>query len=760
MASDNTAALTPRDQVSIAEAQALARRAKAAQLVLAELSQAQIDGLVDAMAAAALAEAEPLARLACEETGYGVVADKVQKNLFAARDVHAFIRPMITVGVVARHEARRVVDIAEPFGVVAGIVPSTNPTSTAIYKLLISIKARCAVVLSPHPAAARCITRTAQIMTDAASRAGLPDGAIGWMSTVSLEGTQALMRAREVAVILATGGMGLVRAAYSAGKPAYGVGPGNAPCYVEASADIAKAADDILAGKCFDNGVLCSSPNSVVVDRAVAPALRAAFQAGGGHFLSVAETARLAAALVTPGRLPNPAFVGKSAVHIAAEVGIPLPAGTRALIAPLGGVGRDHPLSIEKLCPVLSYYEVADWREGCERSRQILRYGGMGHTMSIHSRNDQIILEFGLHKPAYRICVNTPTTHGAIGLTTGLDPAMTLGCGGYGGNITSDNISPRHLLNIKRLAYELRPRPGRAATRATAPGRDDGGRSGRGPRPAAGATPLGSRTGAGASRQRLDRPLSGDARRARAGRSRGCTAGRTAPPVHLRRRRPHGAPHRRAARRRAAHHRHAGSARCRCHRRRDPVDRRSYHITAASACICSTTSGTGPGLTRATRACYGHPSRRHATTPFLLARASALRGLRGQPAASRRHSTGPPFPHRRSRTCADAGRSDGHAHCHGRSRLRARPRRSRAGPPARCPGRLRPGARHPDGRARRGPFRAATERGARFAHRPHQRPRTVGARARRRLHRDGLRAGHHRHPALAAAGRGGRRAGP
>ncbi|MEP7117872.1 MAG: aldehyde dehydrogenase family protein, partial [Acidobacteriota bacterium] len=463
MASDTNAALTPSDLASAAEAQSLAKRAQAAQRILAELSQIQIDAIVAAMAGAALAEAEPLARLACDETGFGVAADKLQKNLFAARDVHAFIRPMKTVGVVARHEDRRVIEIAEPFGVVAAIVPSTNPTSTAIYKLLISIKARCAVVLSPHPSAARCITRTAALMNDAGRRAGLPDGAIGWMTTVSLHGTQALMRAREVAVILATGGMGLVRAAYSAGKPAYGVGPGNAPCYVEASADVAKAADDILAGKSFDNGVLCSSPNSVIADRAIATALREAFVAGGGAFLSATDTARLAAALVLPTRLPNPAFVGKSALHIAAQVGIAVPPGTRALIAPLAGVGRDYPLSIEKLCPVLSYYEVADWREGCERAKQVLQYGGMGHTMSIHSRNDAVILEFGLHKPAYRICVNTPTTHGSIGLTTGLDPAMTLGCGGYGGNITSDNITPRHLLNIKRVAYELRPRPGRVA---------------------------------------------------------------------------------------------------------------------------------------------------------------------------------------------------------------------------------------------------------------------------------------------------------
>jgi acetaldehyde dehydrogenase (acetylating) len=277
------------------------------------------------------------------------------------------------------------------------------------------------------------------------------------MKTVTLEGTQELMKTREVAVILATGGMGLVRAAYSAGKPAYGVGPGNAPCYIERSADLRKAARDIMIGKTFDHGVLCSSPNSVVVDESVSEESRREFQALGAYFMNEAEMQALAKGLVTPQRLPNPALVGKSAAFIAEKVGIQIPAGTHALIAPLSGVGRDYPLSIEKLAPILSWYVVSDWRVGCERCIEILRYGGMGHTMSIHSQNEEVILQFGLRKPAFRICVNTPTTHGSIGLTTGLDPAMTLGCGGWGGNITSDNISPRHLLNIKRLAYEVRP---------------------------------------------------------------------------------------------------------------------------------------------------------------------------------------------------------------------------------------------------------------------------------------------------------------
>jgi acetaldehyde dehydrogenase (acetylating) len=481
-------AQTDRDLASIAEARALARRARQAWLELAEFSQERIDAIVDAMAAAATAQAETFARLAVEETGYGVFEDKIQKNLFASQKVYNFIRPMKTVGVIARHEDKRVIEIAEPFGVVAAVVPSTNPTSTAIYKILISLKARCTIVLSPHPSAVKCISCVAQVMDEAARRAGAPAGSINWMSTVTLEGTQELMKLREVSVILATGGMGLVRAAYSAGKPAYGVGPGNAPAFIERTANVKKAVRDVVTGKTFDNGVLCSSENSVVVDEPIAEEAKREFQAQGGYFMNKAEMDALARVLVTPQRLPNPALVGKLATVIAEKCGISVPADTRLLIAPLEGVGRDYPLSIEKLCPVLSFYVVRDWREGCERCKQILRYGGMGHTMSIHSQNDEIILEFGLKKPAFRIAVNSPTTFGSIGLTTGLDPAMTLGCGGYGGNITSDNISPRHLLNIKRLAYEITPVANRFERAAAA-------RTGIGAGAGAGAPPASSATG-------------------------------------------------------------------------------------------------------------------------------------------------------------------------------------------------------------------------------------------------------------------------
>jgi acetaldehyde dehydrogenase (acetylating) len=279
MAVQSAAPQSDKDLVSISQARTLARAAREAQTRLAELSQEQIDAIVAAMADAVTPHAEALAQLAVDETGYGVVADKIQKNLFSSRRVHEFIAPMRTVGVINRMDDKKIVEIAEPFGVVAAVVPSTNPTSTAIYKVLIALKARCAIIISPHPAAVRCITRTVEIMAEAATRAGAPAGSIGWMTAVTLEGTQELMKHRDVAVILATGGMGLVRAAYSAGKPAYGVGPGNAPAYIERSADIRKAVRDIITGKTFDNGVLCSSENSVVVDEAIAEEVRREFVA-------------------------------------------------------------------------------------------------------------------------------------------------------------------------------------------------------------------------------------------------------------------------------------------------------------------------------------------------------------------------------------------------------------------------------------------------------------------------------------------------
>ena len=458
-------ALTDTDLLSVQQARQLAGRAKAAQKLMAEFTQQQVDSVVAAMAEASRQDAERLARLAQEETGFGNVKDKTTKNLFCSVDIYEFIKPMRTVGILREDPVRRVVEIAEPMGVVAAIIPSTNPTSTAINKALISIKARNACVMSPHPAAQKCILETTRVLHRAAVAAGLPPDALSCLTEVSLEGTQELMRCRDTGVILATGGIGLVRAAYSSGKPAYGVGPGNVPAYIEKTADVPKAVAHVIAGKTFDFGTLCSSEQAMVCDEPIKDQVMAEVRKNGGYFLSEAEVAAVSRLVVTPERLANPAIVGKPATFIAERAGIKVPPDTRVLVAPLTGVGRDFPLSIEKLSPVLAFYVVKDWHEGCERCLQLLRYGGTGHTLGIHSHDDAVIREFAFKKPVFRIIANTQTSLGATGYTTGLAPSMSLGCGAYAGNITSDNITPLHLINVKRLAYEL-PREQRGAASA------------------------------------------------------------------------------------------------------------------------------------------------------------------------------------------------------------------------------------------------------------------------------------------------------
>ena len=455
-------AIQDKDLQSVQQARTLAARAAQAQRALAGFTQEQVDRIVDSMAAAARGEAHRLAQLAHEETRFGNVPDKTKKNLFSAVDVHAYIRPLKTVGILREDTGRRVVEIAEPMGVVAAVIPSTNPTSTAIFKALIAIKSRNAIVMSPHPSAASCIAETARCMKQAGVSAGLPEDAVGCMTEVTVEGTQELMRCRDTGVVLATGGIGLVRAAYSSGKPAYGVGPGNVPAYIEKTADVPKAVRDVIDGKTFDYGTLCSSEQALICDEPIRDQVIEEVRRNGGYFLNEAEAAAVARTVVTPQRLANPEIVGRPATYIADRAGIRVPPETRVLVAPLAGVGRDFPLSIEKLCPVLAFYVVKDWHEGCERCLQLLRYGGTGHTLGIHSRDDAVIREFALRKPVFRIVANTQTSMGATGYTTGLAPSMSLGCGAYAGNITSDNITPLHLLNIKRLAYELPRGTGRA----------------------------------------------------------------------------------------------------------------------------------------------------------------------------------------------------------------------------------------------------------------------------------------------------------
>jgi acetaldehyde dehydrogenase (acetylating) len=444
-----------KDLISVQQARDLVESAAKAQAEIAGFDQVKIDRICEAMSRAALREAARLGAIAVEETGFGIPDDKREKNRFAAEDVWNYFRGLRTVGVVS--ESKDVVEIASPRGVVAAIVPSTNPTSTAIFKILIAIKSRNAVVLSPHPSAARCINESARVMREAAVKEGLPADAIGCMTTSTIEGTEALMKHKQTAVILATGGIGLVRAAYSSGKPAFGVGPGNVPVFLERTADVPKAVQDILTGKTFDNGTICASEQAVVCDAPIEKAVRDQFKAQGGHFLSAAEADQLGKVVVTPQRSLNPAIVGKSVEVIAKMAGLSVPQGTRCLMADVGGVGRDFPLSIEKLSPILAFYVVDGSSRGAERCQEVLRYGGMGHTAGVHTRSREGAVRFGSEVPASRITVNTPTTHGAIGFSTALPPSMTLGCGSWGGNVTSDNVSPLHLLDIKRVAFETRP---------------------------------------------------------------------------------------------------------------------------------------------------------------------------------------------------------------------------------------------------------------------------------------------------------------
>lgn len=459
-----------KDLISVQQARDLVEAAYRAQAELARFDQAKIDHICEAMSQAALRESPRVAALAVEETGYGVAADKQEKNRFAAEDVWNYFKGLRTVGVVS--ETKDIVEIASPRGVVAGIIPSTNPTSTAIFKILIAIKSRNAIVLSPHPSAARCINETVKAMREAGVKAGLPAEAIGCMTTATIEGTEALMKHKMTAVILATGGIGLVRAAYSSGKPAFGVGPGNVPVFIERSANVPIAVQNILTGKCFDNGTICASEQAVVVDAPIEMAVREQFKLQGGYFLSQAEADQLAKIVATPQRTLNPGIVGRSVEVIANMAGISVPPGTRCLLTDVAGVGRDYPLSMEKLSPILAFYVEDGLERGAARCNEILHYGGMGHTAGIHTNSREAAVRYGSEMPASRITVNTPTTHGAIGFSTALPPSMTLGCGSWGGNVTSDNVSPLHLMDIKRVAFETRPvksqRPAIAATQTVA----------------------------------------------------------------------------------------------------------------------------------------------------------------------------------------------------------------------------------------------------------------------------------------------------
>lgn len=458
-----------KDLISIQEARDLACAAFEAQKIWAKASQQDVDRVCAAMADAAFQASERLGRMAVEETSYGNPAHKKLKNEFGSKAVWESIKDIKTVGVVGHDPLRKIYEIAWPMGVVCALTPSTNPTSTVMFKALIAVKARDSIVIAPHPSAAKCCYETAVLMQRAAEQAGAPKGLVSCFQNVSLAGTQELMNHKYIAVILATGGTPMVKAAHSVGKPAYSVGPGNVPVYVDRSADIQKAARYIVASKAFDYSTICATEQAVIADAPIARQLEDLMKAQGAYFVDEIQANLLRKLLFSAEGSINPNTVGKSPQALAGMAGFSIPASARILVARLNKVGRDEPLSREKLTTVLGWYEANGWEAGCERSIELIQFGGRGHTQIIHATDNNVIMQFGLEKPVFRILVNTMGTLGAIGLTTGLMPSLTLGAGGVGGSITGDNITTYHLFNVKRLAYELTEPPLAAFTQAKSP---------------------------------------------------------------------------------------------------------------------------------------------------------------------------------------------------------------------------------------------------------------------------------------------------
>jgi len=448
-----------RDLLSIQEARDLANAAYQAQLIWSHASQEEVDRICSAMADAAYRESGRLGLLAHQETGYGIAAHKKLKNELGSRVVWESIKNVPTVGVIRHDESRKIYEIAWPVGAIAALTPSTNPTSTAMYKILSAVKARNAIIIAPHPSAARCTYETSFLMAQAAEKAGAPPHLVNCMQNISLPGTQELMRHKRVHLILATGGSAMVKAAHSVGKPAYGVGPGNVPVYVDRSADIEKAARYIVASKSFDCSTICSTEQAVIADKPIARKLEELMKAEGAYFADEGQTELLRRTLFKPDGQMNTESVGKTAQTVAAMAGFSIPQSARIIVCRLTQTGKDEPLSREKLTTVLGWYEEDGWEAGCDRSIEMIMFGGRGHTQIIHATNQDVIMAFGLEKPVFRILVNTMGTLGAVGLTTGLMPSMTLGSGGEGGSITGDNITVHHLYNVKRLAYEIEPPP-------------------------------------------------------------------------------------------------------------------------------------------------------------------------------------------------------------------------------------------------------------------------------------------------------------
>lgn len=443
-----------KDLQSRQQVRDLVEAAAKAQEVLRKMDQASIDRIVEAMAKTADDHAEELAEMAVEETGFGNGPDKVRKNRFASRTLWAAIKDQKTVGILKKDKENKVWDVAVPVGVIAGIAPSTNPTSTVIYKAMIALKGGNAIVLSPHPGAKKCSCRAAELLAKAAEGAGCPKGAIGCISIPTMQAVDELMKHPKVKLILATGGSAMVRSAYSSGTPAIGVGAGNGPAYLHPSCDLQKSVADIIQSKTFDNGVICASEQSIILHRSNASAAEAELQKQGGFILSEEEGKKLAAFLFRGNGTMNPQIVGKTAAQIAQMADLSAQARqAKVLIAREKGAGKQYPYSMEKLCPILGLYYVDDESQALSLSCEILHHEGSGHTFTIHAQDETVIERFATEVPVSRFLVNTPAALGGIGSTTNLFPALTLGCGAVGGSSSSNNIGPMDLINIRRVAW-------------------------------------------------------------------------------------------------------------------------------------------------------------------------------------------------------------------------------------------------------------------------------------------------------------------
>jgi len=468
-----------RDLESIQQVRDRIREAVAAQQLYSFMGQQRMDQIVEAVAKACEAEAVRLAKMAVEETGYGVWEDKVLKNLLGSRITYESVKDMKTNGVIRENGENGIMEIGVPVGVIAALVPSTNPTSTVMYKALIALKAGNGIIFSPHPGAKQCILETVKIVKAAAENAGAPKGLIGAIDLPSMEATDALLKSREIALILATGGEAMVRAAYSSGNPAIGVGPGNGPAFIERTADIPLAVKHIIQSKTFDNGTICASEQSIVTESSIEKEVRKELSKQGAYFMDPEQSERVAKLLMAGGRI-NPGIVGRSAKTIAEMAAISIPTGTKVLISVQTEVRKDNPYAREKLCPVLAFFVEEGWEAACGRCISILQNEGTGHTMTIHSEDPEVIREFALKKPVSRLLVNTPGALGGVGVCTNLPPALTLGCGAVGGSSTSDNITPMNLINIRRVAGgtkeldDIRKEHTIALERSVSPSREQG----------------------------------------------------------------------------------------------------------------------------------------------------------------------------------------------------------------------------------------------------------------------------------------------